>query len=381
MPGLDLLRALAILQVVHQHGWAHIRPYFPHWVERLLLADGVNLFFVLSGFLIGGILLDMLAAEGASGSAIRRFWMRRWLRTLPCYYLVLGLLFGAALLNWIAPPPRLRMYILFVQNFAWPHPPFFGEAWSLSIEEWFYLLTPIGLWGACRLAPRADRRILLVICALVMIAVSTAYRAALPVPAEVFANGFWDASLRKVVLGRLDAIGYGVLGACLARLYPQHWRGGARGLLMLGVALLAMDRILWASASQHLFYVNNICLALMPVAVLMILPAASAWRGAPLPGWLLAAVGFISRISYPMYLIHHMLVLLMLMPWLFGPRMFHNGNATGWLYYGAFFGITIVLAWLMHRCWELPFMRLRDRFFPNPSHATAAAPVNPAAAG
>src|ERR1043165_8912860 len=82
--GLDILRAFAILSVVWVHGGELLPPAVQRYY-RLLSPDGVSVFFVLSGYLIGGILIRTLAQEGAGVRTLWRFWARRWLRTLPNY--------------------------------------------------------------------------------------------------------------------------------------------------------------------------------------------------------------------------------------------------------------------------------------------------------
>src|SRR5579862_5720183 len=134
--GLDLARAVAISLVLCSHF------YVPTEVVGIY---GVELFFVLSGFLIGGILLRSITSSphGFGLSDLFQFWVRRWFRTLPNYYLFLLLYFV-----FLPPPPRvnLKPYLLFLQNLAWPTPDFAGHTWSLTIEEWFYLLFPLTIW-------------------------------------------------------------------------------------------------------------------------------------------------------------------------------------------------------------------------------------------
>jgi len=131
--GLDILRAIAIMMVVIEHG-SNIR-YFGAKMGTL----GVEIFFVLSGFLIGQILLRDFE-DGVNFKKLVHFWKRRWIRTIPVYYLVLFVKFI------LAPAVGLNIiyYFLFLQNNFYGIS-FFGVSWSLVIEEWFYILIPLGL--------------------------------------------------------------------------------------------------------------------------------------------------------------------------------------------------------------------------------------------
>jgi peptidoglycan/LPS O-acetylase OafA/YrhL len=158
IPELDGLRGLAILLVIlcHYVGNAdHVR--LGWWIHRPLSAftigwSGVDLFFVLSGFLIGGILLD----ARTSPHYFRAFYMRRVFRILPLYYawtLLFGILVVLAL--WLAPGRtplssrdllQVPLHLLFLQDFRigmlpWPWI-WFVVTWSLAVEEQFYLLAP-----------------------------------------------------------------------------------------------------------------------------------------------------------------------------------------------------------------------------------------------
>src|SRR5690606_37576027 len=110
-----------------------------------LVFDGVGVFFVLSGFLIGGILIKDLNRYRFNIKTLRTFWIKRWSRTLPNYFLYLFLsvllipiLYSDFDLLW------LINYSTFTHNlFSAPPYAFYGHSWSLSVEEWFYLLTPL----------------------------------------------------------------------------------------------------------------------------------------------------------------------------------------------------------------------------------------------
>lgn len=159
IPELDGLRGLAILMVIlcHYVGNADhtVLGFWPHRALTTFTAgwSGVDLFFVLSGFLIGGILLD----ARHSPHYFRAFYLRRVFRILPLYY-GWTLLFGvfAALALWLAPGRtpltshdllEVPLHLLFLQNIwigmqPWPWI-WFAVTWSLAVEEQFYLIAPI----------------------------------------------------------------------------------------------------------------------------------------------------------------------------------------------------------------------------------------------
>lgn len=154
IPGLDLLRALAITMVVVGHARPLLtltRPLSSFWwLEGGRM--GVDLFFVLSGFLIGGILLETHKHLGTS-RILAGFLIGRWLRTLPLYYffLLVNVLVHLAFFPWpFGWGWELSPYLWFGQNLTERTPPFFFESWSLAVEEWFYLLMPLALWAGLR---------------------------------------------------------------------------------------------------------------------------------------------------------------------------------------------------------------------------------------
>jgi peptidoglycan/LPS O-acetylase OafA/YrhL len=163
IPALDGLRGVAILLVLLRHavfGVSSVQGVESHSpLTFLLLAtgqltwSGVDLFFVLSGFLIGGILLDVRL----SPRYFQTFYLRRGYRILPLYFLVLGLSLLPHLAAEFSPARAARTsplpipwwaYALFIQNFWMAHlgtfgPSGIGITWSLAIEEQFYLTIPL----------------------------------------------------------------------------------------------------------------------------------------------------------------------------------------------------------------------------------------------
>src|SRR5215216_6147807 len=138
-PGLDLLRALAIIVVVIYHA-ALFGFKLPGRVDRFGWI-GVDLFFVLSGYLIGGQLLAPLARD--QRVKLGRFFTRRALRIMPAYFAVLAIYF--LLPSWREYPEMsqpLWKFLLSVQNIGLHGGTAFSHAWSLAVEDQFYLALP-----------------------------------------------------------------------------------------------------------------------------------------------------------------------------------------------------------------------------------------------
>jgi peptidoglycan/LPS O-acetylase OafA/YrhL len=143
LPGLDLLRATAVAWVLIYHA-AIFDLVRPSWLVRFGWM-GVDLFFALSGYLIAGQLFRPLSRGESPG--LGRFFMRRWMRTLPAYLAVLAVY---ALLPPLRDQPDLLplwRFLTFTQNLGLdPDPPkAFSHAWSLCVEEQFYLALPLAL--------------------------------------------------------------------------------------------------------------------------------------------------------------------------------------------------------------------------------------------
>lgn len=296
--GLDFVRSVAILLVVFSHGLQ----FMGDWPARLGLDGGkfgfstgvlgVEIFFCLSGFLIGSILLDLQATR-AQGNSVRIFMIRRWMRTLPLYYLTLLALF---LVPAFDPSARHAVwrYLLFLQNFVTPMPDgnWFGTSWSLTIEEWSYVILPVLAFRVLR-----NTREPVALAAVVLCVVAFALRLA-----ATRSDAEWDLTVRKVMETRVDAIAYGVLLAWQLRNGGER---AARWLTMAApISLCAIGISLWTVIDAHRaasFFGRIFALPLMAVAICAFLPLLSKLR---LPDAVAAPVRFVAKISYSLYLVH-----------------------------------------------------------------------------
>jgi peptidoglycan/LPS O-acetylase OafA/YrhL len=154
-------------------------------------------FYRASGFLIGTILLNKSMERKFSMRELMKFWLRRWFRTLPAYYLMLGIIILCSALGNTPLPSKIELYGIFSQNIITVHPAFFPEAWSLSVEEWFYLLVPFMVFICIvRLEAVSIRKAFLALLIFGIVAVTVA-RIEIAMTHDLSDIGTWDLLLRK----------------------------------------------------------------------------------------------------------------------------------------------------------------------------------------
>ena len=345
--GLDFLRALAVMMVLVAHASFLFLPLTLHLEAWWMLGHlGVELFFVLSGFLIGGILAEQASSPRFS---VGGFWTRRWLRTLPNYYLFLVL--NIFIARWTEGTwPHAAPNAVFMQNFLWPQPIFFVESWSLSVEEIFYLLAPLLLWaGRGRIASR--RAPALVVAAIVVLTcVRIVYVIAL--------NPTWDLPVRAVAAVRLDAIAYGVLVMLICRRNEPLSARAVRGIACAGTIGLAVAIALYLTLPKDTdFFARTGLFSLISMSFAAWLPAASLWRASGLPDFAERVVRRVARWSYALYL-SQLTTLRVLEGLGFGKAQSFAGCLAQAVLFAAF---AIGSAAFVYRFFEAPILRWRDR--------------------
>lgn len=357
--GLDILRASAILLVVILHS----KNYVPEVGKKVIdnfVFDGVAVFFVLSGFLIGGILIKLLDEKEINKRLLIQFWIRRWFRTLPNYFLVLITL---CLLSLIFTPnftlSGVSKYFIFSQNLFWENPLFFPESWSLSVEEWFYLLIPLFIFLLVWIFKISSKKSLL-LTALIILFLVTAFRFYKYFNVEFVTIEDWDKLFRQQVSARLDSLMYGVIGAYLNYYHNSKWLKHKNILLIIGIILLIVNQ----SIISFFLPVNGIynavfSFSVMSLSVLLLLPFLNNLKSGK--GFLFRAITFVSLISYSMYLIHLTLV----QDWIIGkiPWASIYGNIahiTPISKLILFWILTFIVSTLLYKYYEIPTTRLRD---------------------
>ena len=365
IPALDGLRGIAIILVMLHH-FTYYQP--TSGIDGLIVSvllfmwTGVDLFFVLSGFLITGILLDSRGGE----RYFTTFYARRTLRIFPLYYLVLflGLVvlptFPAVqpvLAGQVDLPPRWP-YWLYLTNFSiadrgWAHG-WLDVGWSLAIEEHFYLVWPLVIW----LCPP---RLVALLCAVILVAEPIA---------RVFARatGVEPLSIYVLTWFRLDGLAMGALLAWAQRrgLLPLLDRS-APVVVIAGVAGIIACTILGGNTWWWNRWMQQYGYSLIAVTGGAMLvsainrPADSLWPRMLSAGWLRA----FGRYSYALYLIHPP-VMRAVREYVFNPLEYETLGPAPWigqvLFYGAATAPAFALAWLSWRLFEAPILRLKARF-------------------
>ena len=302
---------------------------------------GVDLFFVLSGFLITGILLDTRARS----TYFSDFWVRRALRILPLVVAVV------AILSFVYRPSitYIAMALFFAVDFA----PFvglgnngMGPLWSLAVEEQFYLLWPFLVYW---LRPRA-----LAVVTLTMIVAE-------PVVRLATAGGLLD-----VVWCRVDGLAFGAILAIYAR---SRFYEPARTLRIAAVLVLAAAVLVVIDVRSH---VTSYGLRITEADLIFTALVATAIAASGHPALRVLRSGparFIADTSFCVYLIH--------VPLLDLARVLGAGAgatdpfAAAALRAAVAIPLTFGLAALSRTYLELPFLRLKDRFAPARTSALA----------
>ncbi len=255
-PALHGLRVLAIVSVVQFHVteilfFVEKMPLHPLFVaSSMTVFFGMDLFFVLSGFLIGSILLHALETTQGGASTLKRFYLRRIFRTFPAYYLTLLLLVVARGLNQ-KQAHNLPFEIAYLTDFVFPLDPSTTSmpwGWSLALEEQFYLLVPFLFLGLGRIKTDRAR----------VIALGALWIAPLLVRLYVFYHYHprgWELheKLYFRAYSRFDTLVAGMILAVVHRTWHadlERWLAHPRHRAMLQVPALAC---LWLLLKPNMF--------------------------------------------------------------------------------------------------------------------------------
>jgi len=374
-PQMDVLRGLAILMVVG----AHLKLDRPAGGLIGKVADlwheyggfGVPLFFILSGFLIGGLLLTELRKHGQI--SIAHFLIRRGLKIYPPYYVFLAYLLVMPLLKAMLSghdvgKVALTLFVeywpnvVFLQNYIGPDPA--GHTWSLSVEEHFYFLLPFMIVG---LVAVKRTRFLVPIC-LLSPALFTAVRG---VSAYLGDPYLWnvDQTMAATHL-RLDGLLFGVGLRSLAEFRPDLF------------AALRRWRPAWFAIAALLFYPHSRML-LLGLPIDRVLPLSTLAASAVFVGLYHTHARDFGRLafyvrsfgspvahagvySYSIYLWH--VTVIGIIEKVIARLPLQRGDPLAWLFSATVISLCVVVAGMAaSRIVEWPLLRMRDRLFPSRS--------------
>jgi peptidoglycan/LPS O-acetylase OafA/YrhL len=384
LPGLDGVRGVAILLVMAIHFVGDASPQTA--LQRLVVKAasygllGVDLFFVLSGFLITGLLVDAKGKE----HYFRNFYARRTLRIFPLYYLVLALLFVVLPRLWPLSPAleearahqawlwsyTANVYIAARSSWALTYVSHF---WSLAIEEHFYLLWPLIVFSF-------RRRTLERICA-------AAIAAGLLLRIGLSLAGMSELSISVLTPCRVDTLCVGALLALLCR--REGWaeemvRRSGRAALGLGSVIVVLSA--WCAAAKIglpvLHQIRGSLYALFFAALVLIsLQARPSFLARALRG---RALRFFGKYSYGLYVYHGILTwcLIELHAEARLDALFGNHALAIAAKAACGVAISVAVAVLSYELFEKPFLSLKRFFEARPdSPRLALEPAVPVAAG
>ena len=368
--GLDLIRAIAILSVLLCHTMFLLYPFTSGYSELLFnLVSwatgfyGVEIFFVLSGFLIGNIFIKKVVLDNSQKNGIvviGDFWMRRWIRTLPNYFLFLLLNF---LLIPIVPNTELGFstllrYLVFVQTVLPNTTAFFGVSWSLAVEEWFYLLLPILFVFGFYLFKKKTTSLLLAMLLLLIIPTLLKIHFASQRPL----HSDFESVFHYNTFFKLDSIFYGLLIAWMwNKENYKVWLIRNKKLLLFSGLFLILVSFIYA----FLFVVkpiqNSILIILFApltsFAIALFFPFLHEWKIKE--NRISKAITFISLISYSLYLVH--------VPLINVYKFFWRTYALPTDVISSVFSLlilqilSVILANFIYRKFEMPILSMREQ--------------------
>lgn len=364
LPGLDLLRAVAVLWTLQFHSflvgglgadWK--------WLERYGWM-GVDLFFVLSGYLIGGQLLRPLA-KGTQPS-LRDFYLKRAFRILPAFWAVL-----AVYLLWPgfreAPgmEPWWKFALFFVNlDIDYIANAAFSHAWSLCVEEHFYLLFPA---LALLLARKPSPVKFWAVCTAVLLG-GIALRSGIWLHGDATQpqRAWFVEDIYYPTWNRLDGLLMGVMLATWQAYRPDAWARAARHanrFALAGVAVMALA--FWLFRDRVGLLGNSIGWPVLSLGLALLVFAGAQTHGA-LGARALPGAGWIAAVSYSLYLVHKPMYAVVEAHW--GGWLDGRGFVA-WLVYGV---ASLAAAALLYYVVERPFLRLRGRALRAPATGLAA---------
>lgn len=345
--GLDIIRAISIWLVLLQHAGINI----PGLHSLKIGGIGVEFFFVLSGFLIGGILFREIDKGNDAIKTLKSFWIRRWYRILPLYYAVL--LFKFIFIDH-SIGYNILYYVFFLQNNFYGIG-FLDVSWSLVIEEWFYIVSPIFLFYATKWL-KTERKIFFSIVGFILgvIVLRTIYVMHGNVPYSGVNSNFPF---------RFDTLFLGVL---LAFFKYRKWKVfdflASRAMFLFGISSFgSYIYYFWSLAHpvNHidiLYFPRTIGFFILPLTISLMIPFVSRIElksdNNHFASGLKFTITWTSILTYAIYLIH---------PFVYNKLLYTNLIEISGIRILLSITITYIVAALVYHLFEKPILVYRDK--------------------
>ncbi|WP_313804478.1 acyltransferase [Flavobacterium sp.] len=357
--GLDVLRAGSIMMVLFSHS-SVIYPESHGVLSKLKDLSGffgIELFFGLSGFLIGSSMFKLFVYGEYRFRDVKDFLLRRLFRILPSYYLVLLINLGIFL--WFSfSIDEIWKYFLLLQNINRPIPAFFPESWSLPVKEIGYVIALALLLLVLLIFSRLSRKKLFFIVIAFLISISFLAKIYYHFNSDNLSLAVWSQSVRSVVLYRLDSVLFGVLFGCFYLEFPAFFKNHRLLFVVLGFLFFVLFILGLAYFGLRLenaaWFWNVFVLPFASLIVLLFFPMLLHWEKGSIV--LEKPVKFFCDISYSVYLIHYSIVLFLLMQ-IFDLKSFSSLELN--LFTFGYLALTIGLSYLFYRYFEKPINSYR----------------------
>ena len=362
--GLDTLRSIAIIIVLIYHYWCFVSSNHLFGFMSRLGWVGVDLFFVLSGYLIGNQILAAVANR--QHFSLKLFYIRRALRTLPNYYVVLTLYFiFAEFLSGNARAPWWE-FLTFTQNFGLRPGQTFTHSWSLCIEEQFYFIFPV----VVLLCAAVKRSVSLLWLTIVMSMLGVIFLRGINWYSygqqQITGGDFWE-HIYYSSFTRFDELIPGITLAVVKNFHPHFYeklmrKGGVifvAGIAAAAASFYVFDHYFYVSGYGFPLWMTMLGYTFVCVSFAMLVLAALSSRS-PLYKFKVPLANQLALWSYAIYLIHRP-VFMLLPNWLKAAHI----SPDGYLGFAIIMAASILAGWLLYRLVETPFMNLREKWYPN----------------
>ena len=360
-PALNGLRALAVLAVLVAHCAMIASIGAPAETTLQIISlkvmgigwVGVDLFFILSGFLITGILLD----TSENKNCLRKFYTRRTLRIFPLYYFILFMYFSITYLfgNWEGFSVADLMYLLYIGNWdewaGFSRPYALRHLWSLAVEEQFYLIWP-AIFLISNKYNMAKHVCMFTIITTVLFRIA-------------FVWFDYHEYIYHITITRGDSLLIGALLAIIIKEKGLHYFNIRKSIFVLAIGCIAVAALFYINGNFSgktplilMFGIPSLFLVFVPILLLtFLLPSNHIFQrvlSSP-------ALTFMGKISYGMYVYHWFVIIL-----IYNLNLIPIESYSFWSRQAIFIAyttpITIILSWVSYEYIERPILGYKDKW-------------------